>query len=336
MSANIATINGKNAIAYIGATPWHGLGTRIQGDVRTSIDGFLEAAGLNWTVGVRPIFNADGTLLTKGQHVVRESDGVELAIVGPAYHAVQNREAASIFEPAFDDFGLTIEVAGALGDGETCWALARLPQADVDITGQGDNVNGYALLKWGHDGKTGVVGTATGVRVVCQNTIQLAASSEHATFTKIRHTESAQDRVKQARNVFTGLTKTLIATGETLGQLARRELRESQIISYIEQVFPGERRDGKPVVSDTTRDRRATVAKLVFQGVGAEQATALTGGSPNAWSVYNAVTEYFDHVRPAEAKSTAGRANANASAIFGGNADVKARALVLAQQLVAA
>jgi phage/plasmid-like protein (TIGR03299 family) len=332
MSANIATINGQNAIAYIGSTPWHGLGTRLRGDVRYSVEQVLAAAHLDWTVAVEPIFNADGTRLHKGQVVRRTSDSRELAIVGPAYTAVQNREAASIFDIAISEYGASIEVAGALGDGEVCWALARLAGGDVDVTGQGDSVNGYALLKWGHDGSTGVNGSATAIRVVCQNTLALAASSDKATFAKIRHTASAQDRIKQARSLFTGLTKTLVATGDTFAQLASKRLTSAQIIAYVEAVFPGE----AGVVSDTLKARRATVSQLVFNGVGVQQATALTGGDPNAWSVYNAVTEYFDHVRPAEAQSVNGRDNANVSALFGGNADIKARALVQARQLVAA
>jgi phage/plasmid-like protein (TIGR03299 family) len=332
MSANIASINGQSAIAYIGSTPWHGEGTRLRGDVRYSVEQFLAAAGLDWQVAVEPIFNAGGTQLRKGQVVRRTSDNRELAIVGPSYVPVQNIEAAGIFAPAIEQLGVSIEVAGALGDGEVCWALARLQGGDVDVTGQGDSVNGYALLKWGHDGSTGVVGTATGIRVVCQNTLALAASSDKATFAKVRHTKSAAVRVEQARDLFTGLTKTLIATGETFSQLASKRLTTAQIITYIESVFPGEA--GK--VSDTVAARRATVGQLVFNGVGVAQATALTGGDPNAWSVYNAVTEYFDHVRPAEAASDAGRSRANVSALFGGNADVKAQALVKAQRLLVA
>lgn len=336
MSANIATINGQSAIAYVGSTPWHGLGTRLRGDVRYSVDAFLAAAGLDWQVAVEPLFNASGEQLHKGQVVRRTSDNRELAIVGPAYTPIQNSEAASIFAPAIEEFGASIEVAGALGDGETVWALARLQGADVDVTGSGDSVNGYALLKWGHDGGTGIVGTATGIRVVCQNTLALAASSSAATFAKIRHTASAQQRVKQARRLFTGLTKTLIATGESFNQLASKQLNEKQIIAYVEAVFPGEVVDGKPVVSDVIAKRRATVSQLVFSGIGVDKATALTGGAPNAWSAYNAVTEYFDHVRPAEAQSPAGVLRANTSALFGGNADIKAQALTLARELVAA
>jgi phage/plasmid-like protein (TIGR03299 family) len=332
MAHNIATIDGQNAIAYIGSTPWHGLGTRLRGDVRYSVEQFLAAAGLDWEVAAEPLFNAEGTRLHKGQVVRRTSDNRELAIVGPAYTVVQNRDAAGILDIAVSDYGASIEVAGALGDGEVCWALARLQGGDTDVTGSGDNVNGYALLKWGHDGSTGVNGSATAIRVVCQNTLALAASSDKATFAKIRHTASANDRVKQARSLFTDLTKTLVATGDTFKQLAGKRLNAAQIVSYIESVFPGER----GVVSDTLKARRATVSQLVFNGVGVDKATALTGGDPNAWSVYNAVTEYFDHVRPAEAQSVAGRDNANVSALFGGNADTKALALVKARQLVAA
>ena len=336
MSANIAAINGQNAIAYIGSTPWHGLGTRLRGDIRIDVDAFLKAANLDWQVRTEPLFDGNGRHLVKGQVVVRTSDNAELAIVGPAYHVVQNIEAASILQPAIEQFGVTIEVAGALGDGEVCWALAKLPGGNVDVTGAGDEVNGYALVKWGHDGSVAVSGTATPIRVVCQNTLSLAASSDKATFAKIRHTASAKDRVKQAQTVFTGLTKALIAQGETFGQLARKALTEKQVIAFIESVFPGETKDGKPFVNDVVRARRSTVAQLVFNGVGVDKATALTGGTPNAWSVYNAVTEYFDHVRPAEAKSVAGRENANVSAVFGGNADVKAKALVQAQRLLVA
>ena len=333
---NIASINGQDAIAYIGSTPWHGLGTRLRGDVRIDVDAFLKAAHLDWTVSTQPIYDANGRKLAKGQAVIRDTDNAELAIVGPAYHVIQNHEAASILQPAIEQFGLTIEVAGALGVGETVWALARLAQGDVDVTGQGDSVNGYALLKWGHDGHDGLTGSGTGIRVVCQNTLALAASSDKANLFRVRHTKSAKDRVEQAKRLFTNLTAALVANGESFKTLANRRLSAAEIVTYIEAVFPGESKDGKVVVSDTIADRRATVSKLVFAGVGVDKATALTGGEPNAWSVYNAVTEYFDHVRPAEAKSQSGRDKANVSALFGGNRDVKVVALEKARELVAA
>jgi phage/plasmid-like protein (TIGR03299 family) len=336
MAHNIASINGQSAIAYIGSTPWHGLGTRLRGDVRYSIEASLAAAHLDWTVGLEPLYDNSGSLIPLGQLARRSSDGAQLAVVGPSYVAVQNAAAISILQTAIEELGATIEVIGALGRGERLWALVRLAGATVDVTGNGDSVQGYALLTWSHDGSGAVKVIATGTRAVCQNTIALARSEAHANVASIRHTASAGDRVEQARKLFTGLTKALIATGESFKQLAARELNQHEVIAYIESVFPGEIVGGKLVVNDTLAKRRATVSRLVFEGVGVEQATVLTGGAPNAWSVYNAVTEYFDHVRPAEASSVSGRQRANESALFGANAEVKVLALTQARQLVAA
>ena len=62
----------------------------------------------------------------------------------------------------------------------------------------------------------------------------------------------------------------------------------------------------------------------------------MPAGTVSAWGAYNAVTEYFDHVRPAEASSDAGRRNATIGALFGDAADQKLGAFTIARQLVAA
>jgi hypothetical protein len=59
-------------------------------------------------------------------------------------------------------------------------------------------------------------------------------------------------------------------------------------------------------------------------------------GGVSLWGAINGVSEYFDHVRPAEAKSEATRLKANESALFGGNALVKQLALAEAQRLLGA
>ena len=212
MAHNIATINGQSAIAYIGSTPWHGLGTRLRGDLRYSIDQSLAAAGLDWTVSLEPVFDGTGTNIPLGQLARRSSDGAQLSLVGPSYVAVQNRASLSILETAVEELGATIEVIGALGRGERLWALVRLAGATVDVTGEGDSVQGYALLTWSHDGSGAVKIIATGTRAVCQNTIALARAEAHANVASIRHTTSAKSKVEEARKLFTGLTKSLIAT----------------------------------------------------------------------------------------------------------------------------
>lgn len=328
MAHNIATINGQSAIAYMGSTPWHGLGTKLKG--ATDVDAVRVAAGLDWIVSAEPIYLADGRKIAQGQAIIRNTDARVLGVVGPSYTPIQNSEALDVLRPAIEEFGLSFSVAGALGNGETCWALAKLPQS-VDVNGTGDSVNGYALFRWAHDGSSALVGSATPIRVVCQNTLNAALNGRQGGIVSVRHTANAQKRLDEAARVVKQLTATLIATGETFTAMAQRRMTVKDTQAFIEAVFPAT--DGK--VNDTIAARRRTVADLVWSGTGAAMAGSDATGT-TAWAAYNAVTEYFDHVRPSEAKSKAGRVQANISALFGGNAGIKADALRIARQLVAA
>jgi phage/plasmid-like protein (TIGR03299 family) len=329
---NIDQSTGRAAIAYIGSTPWHGFGNRISPAQATDLNFVREAAGLAWEVearGIAYLHNGEWRATDKAQAIVRTDTNAVLGVPGPAYTPVQNAQALDVLRPAVEQFGLTIAVAGALAGGSTCWALAKLPES-IDPTGTGDTVNGYALIKWGHDGSVGIVGSLTPIRVVCQNTLNMAAAGQHAKVFKLRHTASVEAKLDTAAKLVSSLTAALVATGETFAHLAQRQLTSREVVAFIEAVFPAE--GGK--LSDVVRNRRATVAELLQSGVGADLANP--NGIPTAWGAYNAVTEYFDHVRPAEAKSAAGRKRANESAIFGGNADLKAFALAQARELVAA
>lgn len=333
MAHLIDETTGRPAIAYIGSTPWHGLGTRITPDQGRDIDYVREVAGLGFTVAAKAIafLQDDGSYAATdaGQAIIRTDTSRVLGIVGPSYTPIQNAEALDVLRPAVDELGLTITVAGALQGGAIGWALAKLPQS-VDVNDRGDVVNGYALFRWGHDGSVSLIGSATPIRVVCQNTLNAAIGhKEQTSLVRVRHTSGKDARLDEASRIVTKLTETLIATGETFSALAKRRLSQREVIAYIEAVFPQDGAD----LSATIRERRATVAQLLESGVGAELASP---DGPTAWGAYNAVTEYFDHVRPREAKSASGRQRANESAIFGGNNDTKRFALAQARQLVAA
>jgi phage/plasmid-like protein (TIGR03299 family) len=331
MAHQIDETTGQAAIAYIGSTPWHGLGKRITPTQARDLDYVRIAAGLDFTVDARGIaFLQDGAwqATPKGQAVVRTDTNAVLGIVGPSYTVVQNAQALDVLRPAVEELGLTVAVAGALQGGAIGWALAQLPQS-VDVTGTGDTVNGYALFRWSHDGTVGIVGDLTPIRVVCQNTLNAALNGKTAGVVRVRHTASAERKLDEAARIVTKLTESLIATGETFTSLANRRLSTREVVAYIESVIPQE----GDKLSDVVKARRATVAQLLETGVGASLASP---DGPTAWGAYNAVTEYFDHVRPAEAKSPSGRQRANESALFGGNNDVKRFALAQARELVAA
>ena len=69
MAHNLAIINGRVAMAYQGDTPWHKLGTRIEHGI--DIAAALEAANLNWRVGLESLYLADGRVIANRRAVVR-------------------------------------------------------------------------------------------------------------------------------------------------------------------------------------------------------------------------------------------------------------------------
>lgn len=328
MAHNLATIDGRIAMAYQGGTPWHQLGTRMDAghvDVKTA----LTAANLDWAVELEKMFLGSGKEVPSRLAVVRPLDGQILSTVSDWYQPIQYTDAFSIFQPAVEEFGLTVEAAGALGNGEKAWMLFKLPSTITPV--DGDDVAGYGVAITGHDGKTAFEFRGTPIRVVCQNTLDLAVGKggNKGRVFSIQHIGAGTKKnVEGAKSLVVNVLAAMKETGETFASMARRAMTPTEVAAFVESVFP----DVNGASTKNIDANRATVLELMAGGVGADLAKSATNGLPNAWSCYNAVTEYVDHVAPAQ-KLTATR---NRSAIFGTGADLKVLALAQAARMVAA
>lgn len=327
MAHNLATINGRTAMAYQGETPWHNLGTRLAS--MTSVEAAMAASSIDYRVREEPLFLADGTQITMRKAIIREGENVVLSTVGAGYQILQHVDGFSALDVLCTEHGMTVESAGALGDGERVWMLFKMPETITPVPG--DDVRGYLLATTGHDGSWSYSIRPTPIRVVCQNTLDAASMNGGVEFVRLFHTRGNADKLSIAAEIVEKVVGAFHETGETFTAFAQRQMSEAEVIRYVETLFPVN--EDKP--SKVIDERRKTVADLVWTGVGSELARSATNGAPNAWAAYNAVTEYFDHVRPGEAKSAAGVRRANESAVFGNAADLKLRALKLTRQLVA-
>jgi len=325
MAHNLAVINGETAMAYAGETPWHGLGKRLP--KMANVQDALVAANLDWQVEAVPMFLASGEEV-QGRRAMLRDDGTQLGTVGAGYVPRQNADAFGILDASCRDHGVRIEAAGALGKGERTWMLASMDATlEIETPGGIDRVNGYFLVANGHDGRCAHYGKITPIRVVCQNTLSAAGNAAEDNLVHIYHTKRSDEMLVQARKLVHTLTASLVETGETFGALARAEMTPNQIEAYIASVFPAGD-DGK--VSERLGKCREDIATLVRTGRGSELA------GETAWGAYNAVVEYLDHVKPAEAKSKAGQVRAATSAVFGTGDQIKALALKLATRVAVA
>ncbi len=325
MAHNIANINGQAAMAFVGLTPWHGLGTKMPAGM--TVEQALQAAQLNWTVRTEPLYLEDGRKAPRVA-IVRE-DGTILGTASERYTPIQNTDAFGVLSEACEKHGLTVKTAGALGNGEHVWMLASLPATlTIPAVGGDDPVNGYLLVDTAHDGTGADNNRFTPIRVVCQNTLGAATNGSRATI-KIRHTKNSAQRVREASRLVEQAIAAAKQIGDTFAKLARRNMTEAELRAYVASVFPAPQND-ESLLTPTLKHRRAVVEHLVHTGRGHE----LSGMT--AWGAYNAVAEYLDHVRPREAASLSAIRKAQTSALFGSGASIKDLALVRARQLVAA
>jgi phage/plasmid-like protein (TIGR03299 family) len=291
MPHNICTASGRAEMFYVGETPWHGLGTKVEGSATSEVA--LKAAGLDWTVGLQDMVTSTGISIPMGQAVIREDTAEVLGMVGRRWKPVQNAEAFGFLDSLVADQQLLYETAGALGKGEKVWMMARVPR-ELRIAGTDDVTKPYLLLTNWHDGFGSLRCFFTGVRVVCQNTLNMASTRKAiASGIAIRHTGNLDNKIDEARRVL-GLASQFFDQFETdINRLAAARISRAQVLNYFEEIFPSPEDPAKQkVAARNAEETRDKLLNLFEKGAGAQ----MKGVKHTYWTAYNAVTEYVDHV----------------------------------------
>jgi phage/plasmid-like protein (TIGR03299 family) len=314
--------NGKVEMAYVGETPWHGLGEKL--DENATIAQWTEAAGMDWAINRSRVRygDADNTRIIDDQHVLFRSDTKDaLGIVSSKFKIVQPREVMEFFADLTGVAGFTMETAGTLFGGKRFWALARTGQTAVIKSGA-DLVGQYLLLATAADGSLATTGRFTTVRVVCNNTISQALSGKAKHEVKISHrsvfdSAAMKDQLGIERDGFTQWV-------HAMRQLANENVRNDEAEQTVFKLLTKE--DWSKATMEQITDARATrgykTIMSLFEGAG--KGATMSGVKGTRWGLLNAVTEYADyHVRATS------QDNRLASAWFGAGDDLKTKALEL-------
>lgn len=322
---------------FVGETPWHGLGTRIEG--RPTSEEAIVAAGLDWQVGLKDLQIAEGGAPVSHKAVVRATDGAVLGVVGPSWTPLQNTEAFRFFDPLVADGKAAYETAGSLRAGQRVWILAELMLAPSEIV-PGDLVKHYALLSNSHDGSLAVRVGFTDVRVVCANTLQMAHGAETSKLLRLRHTKNVGEALERVREVMDLAQRSFASTAEQYRALARRGAVEADLRRYVDLVFRPAQTALKDKVAEAAavagvspetaeEANRERIYPRIVELFEAGRGTEIPGVRGTLWGAYNAVTEYVAHER----------GNDDAKRLdqtwFGAGAKINARALEVALQMAA-
>ena len=225
MSANFES-------GFFTRTPaWHGLGVVVE-NAPTSEDAIV-AAGLNWEVLQKKIYTEDGICVEGNYANVRSTDNKALGVVGSRYTIVQNVDAFK-FTDALLGEGVTYETAGSLNDGKTVWMLAKMPNK-YDILGE--KVDPYIVFTNTHDGSGAVKVAMTPVRVVCQNTLNMALRNAKRTWSA-RHLGSIENKMQDAIQTLQFANEYMQAVNNTFEDLYKIKLSDFKVRSLIHDIVP--------------------------------------------------------------------------------------------------
>ena len=306
MAHNLEMENGEVAFALRGAPAWHNLANRIfSQDEDVSTATMLEEAKLsNWNVRLSPIteyipeaFNdvSDASLVLRTNPFNGGTD--VLATVGKRYKPVQNEELFAFADNIHDaDPNCRWESAGSLKKGKVVFGTVDIPRTMVlDPQGANDQTKLYLIVWTSHDCSVAVQAAITPVRVVCQNTLNLAMKSAKQSF-KIRHTQSVEGRIQVARETL-GLALGYFDEFEKEAQeLFKQEITDVEFSKLIRSIYP------KPDVDNkSTLKRWENKVVLIDDLYHNSPTNANIKGTK--WGAFNALTERLDYFRSGRGNS---------------------------------
>ena len=336
-------------IAYVGETPWHGLGNQLS--PHQPIEVWAEQAGMDWRIESSDVSymaqNERGQSIImpyEEQRVLYRSDThAPLSVVSQRYQEVQPKQILEFYRDLTEQSGFELETAGVLKGGKKFWALAKTGQTSA-LKGK-DVSNGYILLATACDGTLATTAQFTSIRVVCNNTLAIALKGQNSSagVVKVPHsTKFDAEKIKQQLGISVRAWEDHMYE---MKQLSQRKVTQTEAAAYFDAVFNNtslsgpEQEDGiiqfyrnvanEANATNKTEPNGRAMSKVMDMFNGQGRGAELSSAKGTAYGLLCSITEFVDHER--RAMSTDHRLD---SAWFGTGAAMKQRGLEQALRMV--
>lgn len=265
-------------------TPWHGLGTVVSEAPDSAAA--LQMAGLDWNVLQKDVYTQEGFYIPGYKLNYRDSDFQQLGIVTDRYKVVQNADAFRFTDDLLGA-GVKYETAGSLQGGRRTWILAKLPEQYIIA---GDKITPYLLVMNSHDGTSSIKVCMTPVRVVCNNTLNLALSTAKRMW-QTKHTENIMERMDDAKETLFFAHGYMSELGKAIDRLSQTKLQDKKVIEYMQTFFPV-----GAELSDIQRKNNSRMLEDLKHRY--FDAPDLQHVGRNAYRFVNAVSDFATHAEP--------------------------------------
>ncbi len=296
MAHNLDQTNGQTSFVSAREDAWHQLGTVLP-DTFTAeaamehglLGGWdLRKTALHTEVAGKKLIIPRQYAVVRNNPVVKNQTDV-LGVVGESYTIIQNEELAGLLDALVDESGAHFETAGAIDGGRKVFVTMKLP-GNVKVGGV-DRVDNYIAAMTSHDGSTSTQLMVTPIRVVCENTLNLAFNQAQHMF-RVRHTVGAHKiLIQQAREALDFTFDYLEGFQKEADRLINTTLTQMKFEELIAANF-GAPDDAPNSTITRTENKLDQMAQLFAD------ANTQAGIRNTAWAGLNALTEWYDHFSP--------------------------------------
>ena len=167
------------------------------------------------------------------------------------------------------------------------WLLAHMPHEYII---SGERISPYLIFSNTHDGSGAIKVALTPIRVVCQNTLNLALSNAKRSWSMI-HTGNIQNKLEEARDTLFMAENYMDSLGKEFERLRSITMPDKKVMEYIEQLLPAEE-NATPQQKKNIRRLQEDMKIRYFD------APDLQDVGRNAYRFINAVSDFATHAEP--------------------------------------
>ena len=207
-----------------------------------------------------------------------------LGVVKNRYRIVQNDEAFDFVDNIVgnDEVECRYETAGSLFNGKKIFLLVKLPEKNL----LGDAVENYLFFTNSHDGSSAFMAGVTNVRVVCNNTLQMAIGGAKRTW-YCRHTQSIDSKKQQAQEALGLAVKYIDSMDDVAENLYQKKIDEEL---FFRKLF-----DAKYIKDQAEKNKETMIERMHIIYTEKDDLQNFKG---SAWGMYNAVADYLSNSIP--------------------------------------
>lgn len=154
----------------------------------------------------------------------------------------------------------------------------------------GERISPYLIFSNTHDGSGAIRVAVTPIRVVCNNTLNLALNTAKRSWSTI-HTGDIKSKMEEAKNTLFMANVYMDELGKEFESLRKKKLTDKEVMNYIELLIPME--------ENATSQQQKNIKRLQDDmAMRYFDAPDLKDVGNNAYRFINAVSDFATHAEP--------------------------------------